>query len=135
MDGNSMRAKIFDYVRDRYGSMPEYLWSRYPGYAVFRHADNSKWYGIVMDVSKDRLGLPGNGIVDILDVKVDDPVLMGVLLGQPGYFPGWHMNHASWMTILLDGTVPFDEIRGMIDASYMATASKDEKFRLRPPKE
>lgn len=45
------------------------------------------------------------------------------------------MNKKSWISILLDGTVPFDKICDMIDLSYQATATKEKKAKLRPPKE
>ena len=46
---HSLRDEVFDYVRKKYIAEIEYPWMRYPGYAVFRHTDNQKWYGIVMD--------------------------------------------------------------------------------------
>ena len=38
------RQAVFDYVKDKYGSEIEYLWARYPSYAIFRHNDNNKWF-------------------------------------------------------------------------------------------
>ena len=32
--------------------------------------------------------------------------------------PGYHMNKKHWNTVTLDGTIPGDEIREMIDHSY-----------------
>ena len=32
--------------------------------------------------------------------------------------PGYHMNKEHWNTVILDGTVPKDEIENMIDISY-----------------
>ena len=32
--------------------------------------------------------------------------------------PGYHMNKLHWNTILLDGSIPDEEIRNMIDHSY-----------------
>lgn len=32
--------------------------------------------------------------------------------------PGYHMNKKHWNTITLDGSIPSDEMRAMIDASY-----------------
>ncbi|MCD8082608.1 MAG: hypothetical protein LUE86_03515 [Clostridiales bacterium] len=46
------RQQIFDYAKGKYGTTPEYLWMRYPAYAVLRHQDNEKWYGVVMNVPK-----------------------------------------------------------------------------------
>ena len=37
--------------------------------AVLRHNDNNKWYGVVLEVSADKLGLPEAGIVDVLTVR------------------------------------------------------------------
>lgn len=36
----------------------------------------------------------------------------------PAVRPGYHLNKAHWNTITLDGTVPNDELLGMIDDSY-----------------
>lgn len=32
--------------------------------------------------------------------------------------PGYHLNKQHWNTVVMDGTVPDDEIRDMIDHSY-----------------
>lgn len=130
-----LRDRVFDYVRTKYQNEAEHLWIRYPSYAVFRHTDNRKWYGVVMDLPCSKLGLPGSDIVDVLDLKVNDLFLMDFLLKREGFFPGYHMSRSSWISVLLDGTVDFDEICGLIDRSFMATASAGTKKALRPPKE
>ena len=58
---------------------------------MLRHNDNNKWYGVVLEVSADKLGLPEAGISDVLNVT-SDPLLIGSLRGQDGYFPAYHMN-------------------------------------------
>lgn len=45
------------------------------------------------------------------------------------------MVNSRFSNILLDGTVPMDEICGWIDMSYEETASKVVKQEIRPPKE
>ena len=35
--------------------------------------------------------------------------------------PGWHQNKEHWNTIILDGTVPLDDIKCMIKESYYLT--------------
>lgn len=117
------RQQIFDYAKKKYGTTAEYLWARYPSYAVLRHQDNEKWYGIVMDVSKDKLGLQGTDVVDILDVKCD-PVMIDMLRQLPGFQPGYHMNKTNWLSILLDGTVSDEQILDLLDMSYQMTAKK-----------
>ena len=37
------------------------------------------------------------------------------------------MNKTSWITVALDGSVPDDEIRMLLDMSFEATASKIRK--------
>lgn len=131
----TFRDDIIKYVKKKYKSRPEQLWARFPEYTVFRHADNQKWFGIIMDVTADKLGLPGTERTDILNVKLGDPLLADILTSQEGYFRGYHSGKGNWVSILLDGTVPFDEICLQIDVSYIATASGAEKLRFRPARE
>ncbi len=130
-----MREQICRYIEKKYKAKPEHLWQRFPNYVVFRHADNRKWFGLIMDIPEDKLGLPGDEWVDILNVKLDDPVFVDMLIRQEGYFRGYHISKGNWISILLDGTVPFDEVCRMIDAGYLVTASKKKKQAARPPKE
>mgnify|MGYP000643149844 CR=1 FL=1 len=51
------RESVFAYVRKKFGTEPEYPWARYPRYAVLRHRQGRKWYGLIMDVPANRLGL------------------------------------------------------------------------------
>ena len=130
-----LREKLFEYVREKYKSEPEYLWSRFPEYAVFRHADNRKWFGIIMNVRRNKLGLDGEEKVDILNVKLSDPLLVDMLVRQAGYLRGYHISRGNWVSILLDGTVLFDDICGWLNESFMTTASKQKKQKVRPLKE
>ncbi|MCD7772427.1 MAG: MmcQ/YjbR family DNA-binding protein [Oscillospiraceae bacterium] len=119
------RQAIFDYAKKKYGTEPEYLWLQYPSYAVLRHQDNQKWYGLVMDVPKNKLGLTGVEIVDILDVKCE-PLMIDLLRQSPGFLPGYHMNKSNWISILLDGTVPDDTILDLLDKSFQNTMKKQK---------
>ena len=130
-----MREEIFNYVQKKYGSDIEYLWRRFPNYAVFRHKDNLKWYGLLMDIPQNKLGLQGNDIVDIINIKTDSTQLADILRQRKGCFASFHTAGPKWVSIILDGTVPFEEICGWIDMSYEETASPAEKQTLRRPKE
>ena len=130
----TQRDQLFEYIRNKYRAVPEYLWLRYPNYAVFRHADNRKWFGLVMDVRRSNLGLDGDEMVDILNVKLSDPLLVDFLIRQQGYLRGYHISRGNWISILLDGSVPFEEICHWLEEGYLTTASKEEK-RLRAAKE
>lgn len=110
------RKEIFEYVKNQYGTIPEYLWSSSPDSAVLRH-QNGKWYAVIMNVEKSKLGLNGDGTVEIIDVKCD-PEMTGMIIQIYGFLPGYHMNKQHWITILLDGTVGESKILDFLDMSY-----------------
>lgn len=110
------RKEIFEYVKNQYGTIPEYLWSSSPDSAVLRH-QNGKWYAVIMNVEKSKLGLNGDGTVEIIDVKCD-PEMTGMIIQTYGFLPGYHMNKQHWITILLDGTVGESKILDFLDMSY-----------------
>ena len=130
-----MRETVFAYIKRKYNISPEYPWVKYGSNAVFRHSDNKKWFALVMSVGKDKLGLPGEGSVDVVDLKIDDAMFHDLLVQKEGILPGYHMNKEHWITVLLDGTVEEHSVCGLIDASFLATASKKKKEKIRPPKE
>ena len=113
----SCRAQVFRYAAEQYGTLPEYPWARLPDHAVLRRQNNRKWFALLMPVGRDKLGLPGDGMVDVLNVKCD-PLLTGALRREPGILPAYHMNKDQWISVLLDGTVPLVEIFRLIDLSY-----------------
>ena len=45
------------YCLDTYGTVPDYPFDEDSLTAVLRHADNKKWYALVMRVSRRRFGL------------------------------------------------------------------------------
>ena len=110
------REEIFEYVKKQYGTIPEYLWKESPESAVLRHK-NGKWYAVLMQVEKSRLGLEGDTEVDIIDVKCN-PDMVGLLTQTYGFLPGYHMNKKYWITMLLDGTVSEAKILDFLDMSY-----------------
>ena len=110
------REEIFEYVKKQYGTIPEFLWSSSPDSAVLRH-HNGKWYAVIMNVERSKLGLDGDGTVEIIDVKCD-PEMTGMIIQTYGFLPGYHMNKQHWITILLDGTVGESKILDFLDMSY-----------------
>ena len=124
-----LREEIFQYVKEKYKIEPDYPFSTHPGFPVLRHKDNRKWFALIMDVPREKLGLKGTEYVDIMNVKLGDPMLADMLVQRPGYFYGYHITRSSCISILLDGTVPFAEICRWIDESYAVTAPKKTKKR------
>lgn len=113
------REEVVKYVDHKYHTQPEYLWKKYPTYAVLRHVENRKWYGLIMSVKKAQLGLAGDGSEEIMDVKLD-PKEVEFRQGTPGFLPAYHMNKNSWLSIRLN-LVDSKQIHDLIDTSYQLT--------------
>ena len=109
---------LISYVREKYGDELEYLWDKFPDNAVWRRKDNKKWYGALLSVSRRKLGIPSDEIVEIIDLRTAPEVIEN-LIDSVRFFPGWHMNKKHWYTIILDGTVSVDEICRRVDESYL----------------
>ena len=122
----SYRSDVLHYAAENYGTAAENLWMKFPGYAVLRHEENKKWYAIIMDVQWEKLGLSGNGYVDILEIKCD-PNISGSLLTKEGILPAYHMNKGNWITVLLDGSVEKDMIFSLLDMSFAITADRKSR--------
>lgn len=120
------RMELGKYIQDNYNVEPDYPWVKYPNYEVYRHGNNKKWFAIVMDVPKNKLGLQEEDILEIVNFKCD-PILLGSLLNEKGFFPAYHMSKVSWITVALDGSVENEEIKRLLDMSFDATASKIRK--------
>lgn len=90
---------------------------------MFRHANNRKWFALMMEVPRDKLGLAGTEKLDIVNFKCD-PILISSLRGETGIFPVYHMNKASWITAALDGSVSAETIELLLDVSYELTKPK-----------
>lgn len=126
MENISFRNKVLKLAAERYHTKPERLWAKYPEHEVLRHADNKKWYALIMDIPRNKLGLDGDEYVDILNIKAD-PVMAGSFLLSEGILPGYHMNKRNWITVLLDGTVPMNTIELLLDVSFELTRKKAVK--------
>ena len=129
------RQTVFDYIRKKYKTLPEYPWRRYDENAVFRHADNKKWFALVMGLQADKIGGRGDAWIDVVNLKIDDMFFRDMILQEEGILPAYHMNKMHWITVLLDGTVPEERVFELIDMSFLATASAKKREKLRPPKE
>jgi predicted DNA-binding protein (MmcQ/YjbR family) len=124
--GGSLRNEISEYITSQYASSPEYLWAKYPNYAVFRHMGNKKWFAVIMDIPYKKLDLDKEGITDILNIKVS-PLMAGSLELNKGILPAYHMKKGAWVSILLDGSVDKEQITALIAMSYELTDSKKKR--------
>ena len=122
----SAKDKVFAYVKKTYRVEPDYPFSTAPEYPVLRHRDNRKWFALIMDVPRDRLGLEGTDRVDVINLKCS-AAMAASLRTQPGILPAYHMHRDSWITVLLDGTVTSEDLFTLIDISFQLTADKKQR--------
>lgn len=120
------REEWEEYMAQTYGVDGERPWEKYPANVVFRHPNNRKWFALLMTVSKEKLGLREEGTLDIVNVKCD-PLLMGSLRAEPGVYPAYHMNKASWVSISLDGSAKEETVKMALDVSFDLTAPRMKK--------
>lgn len=120
------QSELERYINQTYHADVDRPWMKYPSYKVFRHAANRKWFALIMDVQKDKLGLSETGVIDIVNLKCD-PILVGTLRNYIGIFPAYHMNKDNWISVALDGSVPEDKVRMLLDISYELTAPKSKR--------
>lgn len=109
--------RLTEYVREKYGRELEFLWDKFEGNAVWRRGDTNKWFAAVLTVSRRKLGLSSDEIVEIIDLRLP-PEEMAALVDGKRYFGGWHMNKKHWYTIILDGSVDLKELCRRVDMSY-----------------
>ena len=83
------REELEAYILNQYSTEPDYPWADTPRAAVFRHAGNRKWFALVMEVPRDKLGLAGTEKLDIVNFKCD-PILISSLRGETSIFPAYH---------------------------------------------
>ena len=114
------RNDILSHIKETYSIGSAHLWMQYPDIEVFRHETNKKWFGIMMSVTKDKVGLEGEGYIDVLNIK-GEPERVIFLSQQPGFAPAYHMNKKHWISIILNGAAPDALIFELIDISYNLT--------------
>ncbi|WP_442868678.1 MmcQ/YjbR family DNA-binding protein [Bradyrhizobium sp. CCBAU 51745] len=67
-----------------------------------------------MDAPKDRLGLEGD---EIVDVKCG-PERIDFIKRRRGILPAYHMNKEHWVTLLLESSLPKDEVFDLIGTRF-----------------
>ncbi len=126
--------RIARLIREKYGESPDFPFSTAPTYGVFRYPENRKWYGLVMDVRRFRITgeKPENAqdspVVEAINLKAGAED-MDALLSVPGVYPGYHMQRASWISVILDGTVPDATVMELIDKSRSFTVGAGKNRR------
>ena len=109
--------EIINYIKNKYGDELEFLWEKSPKNAVVRRKSSNKWYAIILTISKRKIGLNSDQIIEVINLH-NSPEEIEKLIDNKKYFPAYHMSKKHWCTICLDGTVELKEIYKLIDISY-----------------
>ena len=113
--------EVLRYIKEQYDIEPDFLWEKTPDAAAFRHKGDKKWFGVLfLGLQKNRLKLEGGGRADVINLKCDT-MLSGSLIDGEHIFPGYHMNKEHWISVLMDGSVPTEQICWLVDMSYQMT--------------
>lgn len=107
---------LLAHVREAYGEELEFLWRKSPGSAVVRRKDTEKWYAVFLAVPRLKLGGSSKERVEVLNLRVCPGELDG-LLDHCSRFPAYHMNKKNWVSLCLDGTIPFEELAARLETS------------------
>ena len=119
------KQTFLEYCFDAYGTSPDYPFDEDFETAVLRHADNRKWYAIVMRVSRSKFGFEGDEVIDVVNLKLPTE-MFGSFGATDGVYPAYHMNKLHWISVLLSDA-PDDVVKFLVNVSFEATKSKPRK--------
>lgn len=108
---------VIDYCYEKYGDGLEFLWEKVDDNAIIRRKDTRKWYAVFMLIAKNKLGLEGEEVIEVLNLKLGKEKVSN-LIDNKKYFKAYHMNKNYWITILLDESKSVEEILNLVDISY-----------------
>ena len=110
-----------------YGTLPDYPFEEDFETAVFRHADNRKWYAIVMRVSRRKFGFESDEVIDVVNLK-QPTEMFGSFGAGDGVYPAYHMNKLHWISVLLPDA-PDDVVSFLTNASFEATIHSNKRSK------
>ena len=119
------KQQFLKYCLDVYGTSPDYPFEDLLETAVLRHGKSRKWYALVMRISRRKLGLDGDEMIDAVNLKLPTE-MFGSFGAADGVYPAYHMNKLHWISVILHDA-PDDVIKFLVNASFEATANKKIK--------
>lgn len=114
------RSELQIFIEETYCAAGERLFARFPNFVVFRHENNRKWFAVIMEIPKEKLGISGGGNIQVVNLKCD-PRVIGSFRGEKGIYPAYHMSKAHWLTVALDGAVEEDKLIFLLNMSFDLT--------------
>ena len=93
----------------------------------FMVEDKGKWYGLMMEVPLQKLGVTSQANALILNVKIH-PEDKERLLSTDGIYEAYHMNKKHWISIALNVCTDDALIKECIYNSYKCVAKEDNSL-------
>lgn len=122
--------RITSWILSEYGVSPDFPWddSRHGTSGVFRHRDNNKWFGLVMNINKGALDKTDDKkAVDVINLKINEADL-DRLIRERGIYPAYHMNHKKWISVVLNDTLTDERVKELVAESFMLTGRKSSRM-------
>ena len=116
------KQQFFSHCLSTYSTSPDYPFEGDFETAVLRHADNRKWYALVMKVSRRKFGFVSDEVIDVVNLKLPTE-MFGSFGATDGVYPAYHMNKLHWISVLLPDA-PNDVVQFLVNVSFEATKSK-----------
>ena len=113
------KQDFFEYCLYTYSTLPGYTFDEDFETAVQRHADNRKWYAIVMRVSRRKFGFDSDEVINVVNLKLPTE-MFGSFGAADGVYPAYHMNKLHWISVLLTDA-PDDVVRFLANVSFEST--------------
>ena len=121
------KESFLSFCLDTYGTVADYPFDEDFETAVLRHADNRKWYAIVMKVSRRKFGVDSDETIDVVNLKLPTE-MFGSFGATDGVYPAYHMNKRHWISVLLPDA-PDEVVKFLVSVSFEATKSSKKKSK------
>ena len=121
------KQEFLSYCLSTHGTLPDYPFDEDFETAVLRHADNRKWYAVVMRVSRRKFGFDSDEVIDVVNLKLPTE-MFGSFGAADGVYPAYHMNKLHWISVLLPDA-PDDVVQFIVNVSFEATKTPKKKSK------
>lgn len=88
-----------------------------PNWTMMRHKSNKKTFACIYE-REGRIWI---------NVKCEPNMAHIFRQMYPSVIPAYHMNKTHWNSVILDGTIPTDEIKNFINISFLMTLGKEKQ--------
>lgn len=118
----SQSNRINHKIKEKYDVDPEFLFASSPGFGVFRNKSNKKWFGMIMNLPKNKITGDSKEEIEVMNLKLANDN-NGYKI-EEGICPAYHMNKKYWASIILDDTLSDEKVMELIEIFYNLVNSK-----------